>query len=103
MAPRPRLTIKERWQAVTLCEEGVARREMVRRINVNLSTIVRLWRKYQQTGEVDDKPGRGRRRKTTEREDRHAIRTVLANRKTTAVDLAGQMQRELGVTMTPRS
>ena len=54
-------------------------------------------------GEVDDKPGRGRRRKATKRDDRHAVRIFLANRKTTAVVLAGQMQRELGVTMTPRS
>ena len=43
MVSRPRLTIKQRWQAVTLCEEGVVRREVTRIINVNLSTIVRLW------------------------------------------------------------
>ena len=51
--------MKQRWQAVTLCEEGLARREVARREKANLSTIVRLWKKYQETGEVDDKPGRG--------------------------------------------
>ena len=34
---------------------------MARRVNYNLSTMVRLWKKCQETGEVD---GKGRRRLT---------------------------------------
>ena len=69
MARLPGMNIKTLLAScgnVAMCEQDVPRKEVTRRVNSNLSTIVRLWEKYQETQathiSVADMRGRRRRR-----------------------------------------
>jgi transposase len=56
--PKKQLTIKERIKAITLLEEGYSYHQVASRLNNNThsSTILRLKKKYKETGKVQNKP-----------------------------------------------
>ena len=66
---RRKLTIPERWQAVGMDNGGFSHGRVADHFRVNHSIIVRLMRRFHQTGNVTDRPRAGRPRKTTPRED----------------------------------
>jgi transposase len=67
---RRKLTIPERWQAVGMHNGGFSHRRVAYLLRVNHSIFVRLMQRFHQTGNVTDRPGAGRPRKTTPRENR---------------------------------
>ena len=67
---RRKLTIPERWQAVGMHNGGFSHRRVADHFRVNYSIIVRLVRRFRQTGNVTDHARAGWPRKTTPREDR---------------------------------
>jgi Mn-dependent DtxR family transcriptional regulator len=50
---------------------GESQNEVARTLNVNQSTISRLWNRFQQTGSTDDRQSSGRYRMTTPGLDRY--------------------------------
>ena len=60
----------DRVRIVTLCQEGLSTRDVSRRHGVKQSDVVRIWRRYRDTGTVDDMPRSGRPRATTAVDDR---------------------------------
>ena len=56
---------------VTLCQEGISSREVSRRLRVNQRDVVRTWRRYRDTGTVDDISLSGCSRATTAVDDRY--------------------------------
>ncbi|CAI9729313.1 transposable element Tcb1 transposase [Octopus vulgaris] len=95
MGPRPRMTLERRYEALSwrgkLSEAAIARR-----LGVARRTIQCLFKKYEETGSAADKKGRGRKRLTTQREDRMLIRKSLYNRRATSRQLAEEMQKMTG-------
>lgn len=69
--PRRSIPQFDRVRIVTLCQEGLSTREVSRRLRVNQSDVVRTWRRYRDTGTVDDMPRSGRPRATTVVDDRY--------------------------------
>ena len=67
----PCLEGQYRVHTVTLCQEWVSTRHVSRRLGVNQSDVVRTWRRYRDTGTVDDMPRSGRPRATTAEDDRY--------------------------------
>jgi hypothetical protein len=67
---RRKLTIPERWQAVSMHNGGFSHRRGADHFRDNHSIIVRLMQRFRQMGNVTDRPCAGRPRKTTPREDR---------------------------------
>ncbi|CAI9719138.1 box and transposase domain containing [Octopus vulgaris] len=95
MSPRPRMTLERRYEALSwrgkLSEAAIARK-----LGVARRTIQCLFKKYEETGSAADKKSRGRKRLTTQREDRMLIRKSLYNRRATNRQLAEEMQKVTG-------
>jgi transposase len=85
------LTHEEAIQALALLQDGRSQRYVARVLGVNHSTIVRLAQRHQETGSVDRRPGQGRRRVTSVRDDRFLRLTALRSRHCTARLLQSEM------------
>lgn len=84
----PRLSKVDRERAVTLLMQGQSQSYVANQLNVNQSTIHRLWRRLQTSGSTNDRPRSGRPRETTARQDRYIRVKHLRNRFRTAVETA---------------
>ena len=84
---RPRLTLHQRYLAIAWLEVGWSMNAVVKKMKVARSTVQALRRKYNETGLVEDRPGRGRNRKTSI-QDRRIVRASLSTRTATSRELA---------------
>lgn len=84
MPPRRKLGDFDRTRAIAWMQDGVAAREVARRLAVSHSVIIRLRQRHQATGSVQERPRAGRPKKTTQREDRYIRIQALQRRTTTA-------------------
>ena len=66
---RPGMTFEQRERAIAMLTSGMSARDVARHFQRHESTIRRLLNRFQQTGNVADRPRSGRPRKTTPRED----------------------------------
>jgi transposase len=87
--PKKQLTIEERTKAITLLEEGYSYRQVASRLdnNAHPSTILRLKKKYEETGKVQNKPIPGQPRLLTVRDERKIIRWIMTNECSTAIEV----------------
>ena len=76
-------------QAVQLVQDGTPVRVVARRFGVSPSTVSRLWTRFRETGLYTRRPGQGRIRLTTPRQDRYLRVRVGRHRRSTARDLQG--------------
>ena len=89
----PRLDTATRNIAIGRFQAGESQNEVARTLNVNQSTISRLWNIFQQTGSTNDRHRSGRPRITTPGQDRFIRVFHLRNRtvatSTTAAGIPG--------------
>lgn len=90
-------TPTEAAQLVSLLEAGYGQREVARRLNLSRSAVQRVYRRYLETGTFVRRPGTGRPRATTERDDRFIATTSLRDRGLNAVQLQQQLRDVRGV------
>lgn len=76
-----------------MLETGRSQRDTARTVGVSLSTVQRVLRRYEETGSNLRRPGTGRTRYTTAREDRYLVNTMLRNRFLTGTELTNQFRR----------
>ena len=92
----PRLDPATRNIVIGRLQAGQSQHEVARTLNVNQSTISRLWNRFQQTGSSNDRPRSARLRITTPVQDRYIRVFHLRNRtvsaSTTAVGIP-ELQR----------
>ena len=90
MPQRQRLSDVDRGRAIGWLRDGVALREIGRRLQVTHSLIHRLRNRFRTTGSVrENHPGR--QRITTRRQDRFVVQSCLRNRSATARTLRGNL------------
>ena len=77
---RPGMTYEQRARAIGMLTAGMSVRDVARHFQPHESTISRLLNRFQQTGNVADRPRSGRPRKTTPREDRFLTTSSRCNR-----------------------
>ena len=65
MVGRRRLTDKQRWQAISQLDVGRRQIDVAANFSVSQSVVSRLYKRYQQTGEVAERRGRGHTRATS--------------------------------------
>lgn len=92
------MTTEQRVRAITLLEEGYSSREVASKISkpgnkIHHTSILRLKKKYEETGSVKNKQVSGRPRKLTERDERTVVRLILKDECSTA----SEVQRSLKV------
>lgn len=76
---------------VTLANEGIRQKDIAERLHIHQSTVSRTIRRYNDTGEYKRRPGQGRRRCTTPRDDRYLQIQSLRNRAHTARHLKNDL------------
>jgi transposase len=74
----------EMARAIQMLEDGATMRTVAERFDVSASVVHRLWTRYRETGLYHRRPGQGRKRKTTPRQDRYLRQMCLRNRQATA-------------------
>ena len=84
VAVRHFLSEPEVARAVQLLEDGATQRAVAERFGVSRSVIARLWIRFRDTGLYSRRPGQGRPRVTSEREDRYVRRLARTSRQSTA-------------------
>ena len=67
---RPGMPFEQRERAIGMLTAGMSARDVALYFQRQKSTVSRLLDKFQETGNVADRPRSGRPRKTTSREDR---------------------------------
>ena len=77
---RPGKTFEQRERAIGMLIAGMSARDDARHFKRHESTISQLLNRFQQTGNVADRPRSGRPRKTTPREDRFLTTSSRRNR-----------------------
>ena len=74
------MTLEQSERAIGMLTAGMSAREVARHFQSHESTKSRLLNRFQQTGNVADRPKSGRPRKTTPREDRFLTTLSRCNR-----------------------
>jgi len=77
--PGPRgskhLSEPQRWRIVFLNEEnGLNETQIARKMKITRDTVYDTLQRYAETGTVHDRPGRGRKRKLTEKEEKKIVK-----------------------------
>ena len=80
----PRLNNDERNQAIGMLNAGMSETVVSRHFGCTRKTIDHLQRRFRVTGNVADRPRRGRPRVTTAADDRYIVLQHLRNRRMTA-------------------
>lgn len=80
----PRLNENQRLRIVGMLQAGMAQTAVATRFGVHRNTVSALWRRYQQLGNVEDRPHPGRPRVTSRRQDAYIRVVHLRNRFQTA-------------------
>ncbi|GBN81409.1 hypothetical protein AVEN_58133-1 [Araneus ventricosus] len=81
------LTEFERGLVVGLREGGFSFRDIAERLGTNVSTVHDCWQRWAREGTVSGRPGSGRPRGTTEREDRRVRRMAVAHRTASVAEI----------------
>lgn len=103
MPQRRRLSDVDRGMALAWLRQGIALREVARRLAVSLSVIQRLRDRFANTGSVREPRRSGRPRMTTRQQDRYIVLTALRNRTVTATTLRGQLRTASNVNVSDQT
>ncbi len=88
-----RLKEEERIRVCTLLDEKLySPTELSKQYNVDISTITRLYKKYQETQSTKDLPKSGRPKLLTEHSERQAVRYIVSGECSTAVQVQKKLQ-----------
>lgn len=96
MSHHQRLGDGMRWRIVGRLEAGQSQSQICREFNLTPSVVCNLWKQFQDTGSVERKPGQGRPRATTAREDRQLSLLARRNRGATASQLSRDLYAATG-------
>lgn len=99
MAPIRHLSEREAVRAMTLLEEGYSQRQVARIIGCHHTTIGRTLQRFNETGSNTRRPGQGRPRATTERDDRFLRLHALRTRQVTSSEMSSLLQSTRNVSI----
>lgn len=95
---------KKRATAITLRKEGYSYREIASKIGQGVTSagVLKLCKRFEETGTIQNKDGRGRKKITSPQTDRRIVRLALRDRKSSAVDINKSLA-ETGVAVSDRT
>lgn len=84
-------------------QSGKTDRQIAADFGVSHTTVGRIYKRFLQTKSLDRKPGSGRPRKSTERQDRSMIRIVKNDPRKTATDVNKYATQQLHLNLSSRT
>lgn len=84
------LSLIQRSNIVALHSEGISLTALATRFSVHISTIKRVCQKQRATGSIENLRRSGRRKSTTDRQDRLMVRIAMQNRTTSSHNIKQQ-------------
>jgi transposase len=98
------LSIDERWRIVTLHQDNnYLLRRIARMVNCSFSTLRRIIQLYEETHDVLEREGRGRRRLSNGTIRRH-FRQIMSRRPTdTSASISDRLEQRTGVRISART
>ena len=103
MESRPRLSQEARVRVVVLAEEGYSMNKIAQRLQIGRRTVQEIVKKHKETGSVKDREGRGRKKKTSNREDGCIIKASLKDRRKSSTILCKDINANLDIVISPRT
>ena len=100
---RPGMTFERRERAIGMLTAGMSARDVAWHFQRHESTISRLLNRFQQTGNVADRPRSGRPRKTTPRVDRSLTTSSRRNRFLSSRKLGPLLRNSTGTRVCDRT
>ncbi|XP_013191347.1 uncharacterized protein LOC106135546 [Amyelois transitella] len=103
MPKKSKITIENRVKIELLHEQGRSQKEIAKLVKCSRCAVQSAIKRFTETGTHDNKPRAGRKRVTTDREDRKLVRESLKNRKKTSSALAAALSDEAGKSISSRT
>lgn len=103
MAKKSELSLQKRITIQLLKEQGKSQVEIARIVKCSRRAVQYAIKRFEDTGSHDNRQRTGRKRVTTEREDRKLIRESLKHRKKTSSELAADLTEEIGRPISART
>ena len=79
-------------KVVALVEDGRSQRYVAERLAIGRTRVQRIYQRFQETGSLERRAGSGRKKATSQRDDRFIVSKVLRDRHTTAVKVKNLLQ-----------
>jgi len=97
-----RLSEYERYRIISLSkEEGLSHRQIARKMKINKQSVRNTLHKFRETNSVRDRPGRGRKRRVSEKEEKTIVRNAKKGK--CAPQLAVEYQKRTGKSVSERT
>ncbi|KAJ4437742.1 hypothetical protein ANN_17888 [Periplaneta americana] len=93
----------DRIKIITLMEQNMRQVDVANILHVNQSIVSRLWRKFQETQSIADRPREGRPRKTTPGQDRYGRLSARRNPIASATTLRHDLREATGVVVSSQT
>ena len=90
-------------RAVALADEGLSQRRIARMLGVPRTTVRDAIRRFRETGSYTRRPGQGRHRCTSARDDRFLVSNVLRDRFCTATEARNRLREVRNVVVSERT
>lgn len=102
--PRKReLDVVERSKAVLLHSQGQSQSKIAKIMKRSRYAIQAAIKRFKETGSYENRPKSGRKRITTERDDRFLTRLSLKNRMKSSKDLSAELNERQGISVSART
>ncbi len=97
--PKNKLTFEKKIQAITLIEEKYSLWEVTAKLerNINYTTILQLYKKYKQTGSVDNKLLLDHLQKLAECDKQFTIRKILRRECNITIDVQKSLKTNINI------
>lgn len=101
--PRNPISAFDRTRIVVLRQQGLSMRDIARQVGRTHSDVIRTWNRFQESGNVNDRPRSGRPRSTTAAQDRYLQMLVQRHNGSNANELRRDFLDATGVMVTTQT
>lgn len=95
----PRLTTEQRAVIVHLHGQGKSNKKIAAEVGCSMKGVAGTIQRWKETGNTTESAGRGRKRASSQRDDRVLVRLSLADRSLNSTELAREWKESAGVTL----
>uniref|UniRef100_A0A2A4K090 Transposase Tc1-like domain-containing protein n=1 Tax=Heliothis virescens TaxID=7102 RepID=A0A2A4K090_HELVI len=103
MPKRNELSLEKRVQIQLLHEQGKSQVDISKTVKCSRRSVQYAIQRFSATGSHQNRPRTGRKRITTDRQDRQLLRESLRNRKKTSSELAAEFSEQMKKTISART